>query len=512
MIRRLLRLSALSALIPSSVLAQHAARRAGDSAALRIEPRLLAEAAEVWRVIATPQNPIWPGWDASGTPLLLYRTGVQDVLVNHPNPPQDFAPYSGPSPFPGARIVVHDGPTIMSQPGQNTSHDVAGVRTLVVWDPEGPGDPYDEMGTIAHEAFHVFQDRMAPDKGANEMLLLRYPVLSVANNVGMAQEGTALADALRATSAATFRAAAVRWLAVRSNRRAALRPEATLYEDGVEFSEGLAKYTNLRLLEILQGTSPGAAMAGLPGFHGYDNLALERSGLIDAMLRHMRGEVNVNNAPYGTAPLRMRLYWSGMAIAAMLDRLSPDWKAAIMRPGISLTALADTAIGATPGELERAVATARQQPGYDSLLGAKTQLAERGHAQADSMVAAIYTGPGTGVIIDYAGLQTPRVALGFTPFGITVVDSTRTIFAQVPILARFPSGAQVVETAVLPLLQDTGNRLLEFRLPRELSAEEWRGALRSGSTGVTVELPGVRIDAPGATIRREGRNLRVVLR
>ena len=45
-------------------------------------------------------------------------------------------------------------------------------------------DPYGQLAMVVHEAFHVFQDKQAPDKGANEMLLLYYPVLSVQNNVG----------------------------------------------------------------------------------------------------------------------------------------------------------------------------------------------------------------------------------------------------------------------------------------------------------------------------------------
>ena len=43
----------------------------------------------------------------------------------------------------------------------------------------------------------------------------------------------------------------------------------------------------------------------------------------------MNGEVNVNNDPYGASPLRMRLYFSGMAIAAMLDSLNADWQTAM---------------------------------------------------------------------------------------------------------------------------------------------------------------------------------------
>ncbi len=63
------------------------------------------------------------------------------------------------------------------------------------------------------------------------------------------------------------------------------------------------------------------------------------------MVLDLRGEVNVNNAPYGTAPLRMRLDYSGMAIGVTVDRPSPTWKRDPTSPaGGSLTALAREAL------------------------------------------------------------------------------------------------------------------------------------------------------------------------
>jgi hypothetical protein len=104
------------------------------SAVLRVDPLLIAEAGEVWSVVASPSNPIWPGWDASKTPQLFYLPGQQDVLINHPRPPAGFVPYAGPVGFPGARVAVKNGPTLIEADGQNTHKDVAGVQTLVVAD------------------------------------------------------------------------------------------------------------------------------------------------------------------------------------------------------------------------------------------------------------------------------------------------------------------------------------------------------------------------------------------
>jgi hypothetical protein len=506
---------------------------------LRIDPRLIAEAAEVWSVIAGPENPVWPGWDASDTPILFYLPGEQDVLINHPRPPAGFVAYDGTVRFPGGRIFVRDGPGFIQADGQNTSREIEGVRTLVVADPlsnlrqdirgllaDDPRppaekaqelgfaalvtDPYNQLTMIVHEAFHVFQERVAPGKGANEMLLLHYPVLSIENNVGFAQEGAALAAALRSESDAAFAAAVMRWLALRRQRRSALAPEAVEYENGVEFSEGLAKYAEYRLLQVLEGRTPRPEMWWIQGFRGYDDLSSRQSALVDKMLQQMRGEVSVNNDPYGTAPLRMRLYYSGLAIAAVLDRLSTSWKDRIVQPQVSLTDLVADAVHASPADLARALEDARRERDYEALVAAKRRLAEEGRARIDTMLAQIQHGTGTGIIVDYGALETPRVGLGFTPFGIMVVDANRTIYTQVPIRAHFPDGSDVAQTQPMPLLHDKAGRLIRFRLPRELSAEDMAGALRQ-SRALKLELPEVVVSASNAMIRREGKDLRIVL-
>ncbi len=540
--RRLVQVAMVSlTLAPGGLRAQTEAQ----AVTLRIDPRLILEAAEVWALVTGPENPIWPGWDASDTPLLFYLPGEQDVLINHPRPPEGFVAYRGPIQFPRGRIVLRDGATILGADGQNTSRDIAGTRTLVVADAlsnlrqeirglltdprsardkaQGLGfsqlatDPYRQMMLIVHEAFHVFQDRVAPDRGANEMLLLHYPVLSAQNNVGFAQEGAALAAALRSDADPAFRAAVTRWLALRRHRRAALPAEAVEYENGTEFGEGLATYAEYRLLESLQGRQPRPEMWWVQGFRGYDDLASRRSALVDRMLQHLRGEVSVNNDPYGTAPLRMRLYFSGMAIAAVLDRLAPSWKDRILHPGTSLTDVAAEALGASAADVQRALEEARREPDHAALVAAKERLAREGRARIDTMLTQIERGAGTGITVDYGALATPRVALAFTPFGITVVDSDRTIYTQVPIQAHFADGSEVAQTEEMPLLHDKSGRRIRFRLSRELSADEVVQAL-GGDTrigrdvrGLRLELPGVRLSARSATAHWDGRELRIVL-
>jgi hypothetical protein len=471
--------------------------------------------------------------------------GEQDVLINHPRPPEGFLPYDGPVRFPGWRILLKNGPTLIQWDGQNTSMDVEGVRTLVVADtlsnlrgqmssllqdarPAAEKvqalrfsdlviDRYDQLATVVHEAFHVFQDKQAPDKGANEMLLLYYPVLSVQNNVGFAQEGSALAEALRATDAVAFRRAALRWLALRKDRRSSLPQKALEYEDGTEFKEGLAKYTEYRLFQVLQGRSSGPAMTWAQGFVGYADLTPQREKLIEKMVQNMSGAANVNNDPYGTAPLRMRLYYSGMAAGVMLDRLSPGWKSRIFSPGTSLTSLAEEALKPSRAELDQALKEAKGEGAYASLVENKTRLAQEGKAHAEAVLKEIEGGPSVGLIVDYSALGSPQLGMAFTPFGITVVDGERTIFSQIPVKVVFGQEGELAQKVPAPLLRDTGRRLVRIRLPESTTRAEVEKALGSAPTSggtvanLALDLPGAIVKAPKAQIRWRGEDLIIVL-
>ncbi len=523
-----------------------AARKVRPSTStLLIDPLLIAEAAEVWSLVAQEDNPVWPGWNASKTPLLFYLPGKQDVLINHRMPPMGFIRYSGPIQFPGGKITVRTGKTLFSFDGQNTSRKVKGTQTLVVADTLSNqkqqmsallqdtrsasekiedlayealrGDPYDSMGMIAHEAFHVFQSHKGPNKGGDESALQTYPVLSARNNVGFALEGDALAEAMRAATPQKVREAAAVWLAVRQDRRAALSPEAIAYEDGTEFNEGLAKYVEYRLTRALEARTPAPAMYWAQGFDGYEDLTRIREGLVDEMQKHMHGEVNVNNDPYGASPLRMRLYYSGMAVAVLLDTLSPGWHERIWEPETTLTQLATEAMNVKPGELTAALSTVTSGPGYDTLTQTKRTLEADGRRHVDGMLAGIEQSENGWVIIDYSALSDPDIGLSYTPFGVTGVDEDRTIYRLVPIRARMGYGYSLTQTGARPMLHDRKRRLFQLPLADKLTDDRLReilsavDAATSSSEALKLSLPGVTVSAARASVQSEGERVTITL-
>lgn len=504
------------------------------SPALRIDPLMIAQATEIWSVIAQSDNPVWPGWNASDTPLLFYLPDLQDVLINHPKPPDGFRRYTGPVIFPGAQIHVRDGKTFFDLDGQNTAREVAGTLTLVVADTlsnrrsnvrgwlEDPrpgavksaelsfdqlqGNPYDAMCMIAHEAFHVFQGRQAPKKARGEAALMRYPTIAVQNTVGFALEGEILAEALRNGKPEEMRAHAVRWLAVRRERRKNLTADDKAYEDQIEYLEGLAKYVEYRLMEVMEGRTPQPAMAWLQGFHGYADLKPQREKLIRMLEKMMRGDVNINNDPYGASPLRMRLYYSGMGIAVLLDRLGSNWKKQIFAPAASLTDLVTDAVKPTDAELDAALTTVKARPGYADLIARKTKLEKEGDEATQKLVKEIEAGPRSALVVDYSALGDVKPGLSFTPFGILRVDDNRTIYRLVPITAQMGI-CTLRQTVPTPMIHDRATKRFTCQLQELVPASKLETLFgHKAAQGEQIELkdimlPGMKVQGGNATVK-----------
>lgn len=511
-----------------------------------VDPLLIKQAEAVFQVIAKPDNPIWPGWDASDTPIMIYMPKTQEILINHPKPGPEFNAYSGPLTFGKSPIFVHTGKTQIEWDGQNTSRDIFGINTLIVADTlsnrkqdiasllenSDPvadkiselsyaslrADPYDQMALIAHEAFHVFQFRELKRPFADETSVRLYPCLSVDNNLGLVLEAEALFEALTAENESAMIAAAKRWLAVRLERRALLPQSAITYEDANEFTEGLAKYVELKLMDVLEGQKPGAALWLAQGFTGFNQKLAYREKLLKAMRANLRGEVNVNNDRFGTAPVRFRLYFSGMAIAALLDQLDVDWKTKIKDPNQTLTDLAAAALKLTSAEKTQLAAQARSHNEFPNWLQAKEKLAIEGNADTQRRLEQIVSGPNTLLILDFSECPDKRVGLGFTPFGVRGVDEHRTIYSMVPINGTLDLGKHsFAQTTPSPLLEDRQQYLFQMQLTEPINLADLQKRLgesqnnRWQPTDLKLELPGVTINAASAEVQFNEGKLRIKL-
>ncbi len=505
---------------------------AGESPRLRIDPLLLAQVAEVYGLIADAgtdgwQNPIWNGWNARDTPILLYLPDVQDALVNHPRPPIGFVPAQHPGLPSGWTLHLRDGTTHFEVDGQNTSTDIEGIETLVVADPlsnlrpglsqlvRAPGDvhdkeaaltadflatdPYQQLAFVVHEAFHVHQFRRAGQKMAQESWLGEYPWLAARNLAGFVLEGRLLERALRAEDPFDVAQGALDFLAVRLDRRASLSPQAVAYEDGTEFSEGLAKYTEWKLAETLEGRTPQGPLHWARGFHGYDDLQVWREDLLGQMRAMMDGTVAVNGNLYGAGCLRMRLYSSGMGQAVLLDRLGiEDWQDRILQPETSLTGLLTEVLMATPAELREALDEVHRRENYAQLLVQKQAFEAEGRADAlRRSEELLSTRP--LLTLDYASLDEAQVAWTYTPFGMARLEDGSTLYDSTPLSVEIGHHASLEQEVALPALYVPREQRIHVPLrgplPDDLPVGE--------QENLELALPGLEVRSLRAVLERE---------
>jgi len=505
---------------------------AGPMNRLRIDPMLLVSVAEVRRVLAAIGDSIYPGLSAERVPLLLYRPGVQDVLVGFPAVPPGFSAVRAPQ-LGGEMVLVRDDSTLINVDDQNTTRTIAGVRTAVIADqysrlrnqlrgallgrpPAFAGrwleawnfvpSAYDELQLILHETFHVVQEQRAPGKAANEAAVARYPVLDSVNNAFIALEAHALRDALLSPSPAGRRDKAAQFVAVRAERRSRMDSVSVAWEDLNEFTEGTARYVEYRFLKSARRVRPSPEMFLRPGFTGYgETLDTVLARRLNDMVAIASGTDDRFGNPFGAGPARYRSYELGAAQALLLDDVAPAWKEHIFAPGVFLSGLLADALALPPDGRARALALAKQAYGYDSIFAAKGDFERRGRLAIQARVDSIRAAGRATVTIAYERAGT-RLAMAYTPFGVTAVSPQVAIYDLVPIKVRFENGAELTMKDVVAMIVDRDEKTVTF--PARTAAD----SIVQRSDG-SIETDQFRLVSLAAMIlTRSGRAVRIELR
>ena len=341
-------------------------------------PRARGHLAEALHLRSTLGDEIWPGFGSSSNPQILYNEGYT-FLVGHPDPPPGWRTRPGGpllggrwEPVPGDRFrgeryyrqrLTPGGPepqafthlvgdrwagSIMTQEwarihlGQTIRENLPPV---LQWIP-----PYrllaplffrsaeHHVTLILHEAFHAYQATVAQERllqaEAATALEERYPWNDEAQETAWEGELAYLADALVADDYEEARHLAQRFLQAREARRAGLARELIRYEREREWLEGGAKYVEVaswRVAAATEAYEPVEEVLDDGDFDGY-------AGAHRAWQREL-GQLR-RSAGQGET----RFYYSGMALAFLLDRFLPGWKGRAMEPGVFLDALLEEAL------------------------------------------------------------------------------------------------------------------------------------------------------------------------
>ena len=398
----------------------------------------------------------WPGFSPTDVPLILYDD-ASTYLIRHPAPPEPFRKMRG-------TPDVWWADTLFAGLSANTDTEFAGERSAVARIPARVEDPRGAAALAMHEAFHAYQSEAHPGWTANEADLFTYPVRSAALLQLRRLEGGALRRAISPPDSVRELCWAQAFLRVRDERARRLPAEAIAYDRATELREGLARYVQ----GLVDGKEP---VIPADGFRPED--------------------------------VRERAYEVGHGVARLLDRLAPGWKADLVASEgpVSLDAMLRSAIGdrpvrrcgASPDETARARSVART----DSV-----DLENRDRRA----LAAFRDAPGwsVDVVADGAGLQVSM----FDPLNVRVFGERQVLHTRWLMLAGQGVDVEVLDRGALTLGRPghplfAGVDRLTVTGLTEPSIEQ------SGDT-LTVAHDGFRLTAVGATVEREGQEIRIV--
>jgi hypothetical protein len=471
------------------------------SSELRIDPLLLVSLKECRNITNNLGNGLFPGWDFQNTPVLFYRPNVQELLINYPHKPKGFSLYTGLNPLGDDTIYVRNDTTLLSYDDQNTSTEVESIRVLVVADPFSTlrnqlqdilgrpkewasawlkrwqfiPDPYFKLQVILHEAFHVYQNKKAPEKEANEMVVAQYPLLDPGNNALYVMEGNILKDALFAQESKARLEKIKEFVAVRSYRQSRLDSSCVEYENLNEYSEGLAKYVEYKFMKIGEAIEPTKEMYFHQGFNGYRGILSKK---FRVAMDNMVNVVAVNDDrfgnKFGSGPLRFKLYDLGACQALLLDDAMPRWKGRIFQPGIYLTDLLKQSVALNADELRRYLDLAKSEYKYDEAYRLKVEFEKEGKQRIEEKVASILKTEKTLVRISYGGVTSKAIVARYTPFGVTQVGKQSAIYEMVPALIIFKKGVMLDFRQAIPVLVDQEKQQIIFAVdtpPSKLIAD-----------------------------------------
>lgn len=434
-----------------------------DSADLRTIAAVVA-------VFGASRDSVWPGYDLSARPALVYRPGRWAVVLNPPGAIDGYQPYPDSWPRLGAPALLHLGATPDLVGQLEFDFPVGGVTTVAIpladelLDPTG-GRARSLFAFVVHEAFHQFQ--RSAFREANEPSEERYPILDTANNARAALEIFILEDAMRAVArgdSAGVRRLTGLFLAQRRFRWDHAVPLVRELERAKELSEGTAKYVETRLVAQL------ASLCRAGRFTDASVCPSFRSVTVPGYLR-TDFESRLTNRALGPADVpRNRIYPTGAAMGVLLDFSGAAWKplAALLPDSSTLADLLALPFPVPAARLDALRREAEQRYDWPGLERRTRALVDAYVREAGNAIRAFEAQPGIRVEVQLPAAGTSRSRSSTARRW--VVDDGRRVFGGdfLAYTLRRPDGAlllTVERRAVLDDLVESGERRVACFVP-----------------------------------------------
>jgi hypothetical protein len=328
-----------------------------------------ARLSEIIHLRTTLGDVVWPGWSQAEIPLIVYNEQYA-FLVGYPNPPDGWLKVPGLEPrggpweeIPGDTFEGHPYYRTPITDPQKTPEGftvLVGDRWVATFQTREYGEVhfYQEfrnnlppfisnlvplrlawgflmgktdnyIAALEHESFHAYEGMLSSDrlKEAESMYSVEENYPFEAMEEPWKQEMDVLIQAVQADTEAEAIELAREFLKKRDSRREGLNPEQIDLERLREWEEGLAKYAELEITRQA-GTSDS--------YHPVESIAQDNDFKnYNGQQQFWSNQLKEAKKTQGRSG-DTRFYYSGFALAVLLDRLLPEWKPRLLPGGAYL--------------------------------------------------------------------------------------------------------------------------------------------------------------------------------
>lgn len=357
---------------------------------------------------------IWPGYDLSERPFIVYVPEKWALLFNCSRVVEDFGPYPDDWPDLGTQVLYRQG-RYKDLVGQLAFNVRAGpITTFAVGVPEKMPESLDDpelavFGYIVHEGFHQYQrETFGEIPWAREE---RYPIQDTENSALAYLEAAILVDALEASKiddSGRCRELLKLFVAVRNQRWEHADPFVAKYEQGQEINEGTAMYVEIKSIDLMSGLRYESSLGGLtePLKDSFQSISMADYLIGDFGDRMGDGFVPPEDMP------RNRIYPVGSAQGFLLDYIGIDWKgmAQAAGPDFTYAALFQERLGVASVDFKRLSREAKRMFDYDHIRAATSRSIEEHQAGYREALTTFHDQEGHRIEVDfyYTGISRSR--------------------------------------------------------------------------------------------------------
>ena len=317
---------------------------------------------ELYQLTDLYGDKIWAGFDMRKIPIGINYNSIQEILINHPKPPQEFREFKDCA-LDGQTVMIRDGCTSYIGVGGGGALPINRIRTAYTQTPDKKITTEKYLLTLLHEGFHIFQQHIREESKAPRALPQMY---DIKNSAAIALENTILFAAIEEENTQNLDELAKMFVAVRSQRQDKLPEPVRRQENVTSFAEGTAHYAEAKLSQLLHQAGPHTSpLTQLdPTYKGFTDAGKFYRDYLEGILPPKDRIITLGH----------ERYQNGMAQAFLLDKVRPNWKSEMAALDMTQFTLLKRQFPLDEKEKNRLAAAARKKFAYKKILALQKNL------------------------------------------------------------------------------------------------------------------------------------------